>query len=34
VYYLPNDREVLIVRVLHGAQEAAAMADQGGFPDT
>jgi toxin ParE1/3/4 len=31
IYYLPTDREVIIVRVLHGARDAAAIAEQGGF---
>ena len=31
VYYLPTDRELIIVRVLHGARDPAAIAEQGGF---
>jgi toxin ParE1/3/4 len=31
IYYLPCGRELIIVRVLHGARDAAAIADQGGF---
>ena len=31
IYYLPADHELVIVRVLHGARDAAAIADQGGF---
>jgi len=31
IYYLPANRELVIVRVLHGARDAAAIADQGGF---
>jgi toxin ParE1/3/4 len=31
IYYLPADRELVIVRVLHSARDAAAIAEQGGF---
>jgi len=31
VYYVNNDRELVIVRVLHGARDAAAIAEHGGF---
>lgn len=31
IYYVPADRELIIVRVLHGARDAAAIAEQGGF---
>ncbi|MGO9931900.1 MAG: type II toxin-antitoxin system RelE/ParE family toxin [Steroidobacteraceae bacterium] len=31
IYYLPTERELVIVRVLHSARDAAAVADQGGF---
>lgn len=31
IYHLPDDRELIIVRVLHSARDAAAIADQGGF---
>jgi toxin ParE1/3/4 len=31
VYYLPAERELIIVRVLHGARDAVAIAEQGGF---
>jgi len=31
IYYLPADRDLIIVRVLHSARDAAAIADQGGF---
>jgi plasmid stabilization system protein ParE len=31
VYYLPRDQELIIVRVLHSARDATAIADQGGF---
>ncbi|TLG78160.1 type II toxin-antitoxin system RelE/ParE family toxin [Methylocystis sp. B8] len=31
VYYLPTESEIVIVRVLHGARDAAAIADAGGF---
>ena len=32
-YYTPTEREVIIVRVLHGARDAAAIADRGGFTE-
>jgi toxin ParE1/3/4 len=31
IYYLPTDLELVIVRVLHSARDAAAIAEQGGF---
>jgi toxin ParE1/3/4 len=31
IYYLPVDRELVIVRVLHSARDAAAIAEQGGL---
>jgi toxin ParE1/3/4 len=31
IYYLPAGRELVIVRVLHSARDAAAIAEQGGF---
>jgi len=31
IYYRVTDRELFIVRVLHGARDAAALAEQGGF---
>lgn len=31
IYYLTAGYELIIVRVLHGARDAAAIADQGGF---
>jgi toxin ParE1/3/4 len=31
IYYMPKLDEVMIVRVLHGARDTAAIADQGGF---
>jgi toxin ParE1/3/4 len=31
VYYLPKASEVVIVRVLHGARDATAIAAAGGF---
>jgi toxin ParE1/3/4 len=31
VYYLPTESEIVIVRVLHGARDVAAIADAGGF---
>jgi toxin ParE1/3/4 len=31
IYYLPGVGEIVIVRVLHGSRDVAAIADQGGF---
>ncbi len=31
IYYLPTDRDITIVRVLDGARDAVALAEQGGF---
>jgi toxin ParE1/3/4 len=31
IYYLSTDRELIIVRMLHGSRDAAAIAEQGGF---
>ncbi len=31
VYYRPDDSEVVIVRVLHGARDVPAIAERGGF---
>jgi toxin ParE1/3/4 len=31
IYYLPVGHELIIVRVLHSARDAAAIAEQGGF---
>lgn len=31
VYYLPGRNELIVVRVLHGARDAKAIADRGGF---
>jgi toxin ParE1/3/4 len=31
IYYTYDDHAVLIVRVLHGARDAAAVAERGGF---
>ena len=31
IYYLIQKSEVIIVRVLHGARDAAAIAERGGF---
>lgn len=31
VYYTPMSRELIIIRVLHGARDAIAVADRGGF---
>jgi toxin ParE1/3/4 len=34
VYYLPRTTEIVVVRVPHGARDAAAIAEAGGFsPD-
>ena len=31
VYYLPRPDEIVIVRVLHGSRDIAAIADESGF---
>jgi toxin ParE1/3/4 len=31
MYYVHDKDELVIIRVLHGARDAAALADQGGF---
>jgi toxin ParE1/3/4 len=31
IYYLPGEEEIVIVRVLHGARDIAAIAEEGGF---
>jgi toxin ParE1/3/4 len=31
IYYVHDERELVIVRILHGARDAAALAEQGGF---
>jgi toxin ParE1/3/4 len=31
LYYIHTDDELVIVRVLHGARDAAALADRGAF---
>ena len=31
IYYLPRPDEIVIVRVLHGSRDIAAIADEGGF---
>jgi toxin ParE1/3/4 len=31
VYYLSSETELILVRVLHGARDAAAVAERGGF---
>nr|WP_252263991.1 type II toxin-antitoxin system RelE/ParE family toxin [Paracidobacterium acidisoli] len=31
VYYLSRDKGILLIRVLHGARDIEAIADQGGF---
>jgi len=33
IYYLHDERELVIVRVLHGARDAAAIAEHGGFAE-
>jgi len=33
IYYLNNEREIVVVRVLHGARDAAALAEHGGFAE-
>lgn len=33
VYYFPTEREVVVVRVLHGARDIAAIAERGGFAE-
>ena len=31
VYYTPTEQDLIVIRVLHGARDAAAIADRGGF---
>nr|WP_244594199.1 type II toxin-antitoxin system RelE/ParE family toxin [Rhodoblastus sphagnicola] len=31
IYYLPSDSEIIVVRVLHGARDLAALIEHGGF---
>jgi toxin ParE1/3/4 len=31
IYYLPRDREIVVVRVLHGSRDILAIADEGGL---
>jgi toxin ParE1/3/4 len=31
VYYFHNERELIVIRVLRGARDAAALAERGGF---
>ncbi len=31
IYYVHDEHELVIVRVLHGARDAAALAEHGGF---
>jgi toxin ParE1/3/4 len=31
IYYIPQDEELVIVRVLHGARDVAAIAEEGGL---
>lgn len=33
IYYTANAAEVVIVRVIHGARDAAALAERGGFTE-
>jgi toxin ParE1/3/4 len=33
IYYRHNEHELVIVRVLHGARDAAALAEHGGFKE-
>jgi toxin ParE1/3/4 len=33
IYYRHDERELIIVRVLHGARDAAALAEHGGFAE-
>jgi toxin ParE1/3/4 len=33
IYYRPPLAEIVIVRVLHGARDTTAIAEQGGFAD-
>jgi toxin ParE1/3/4 len=33
IYYAPRENELVIVRVIHGARDAAALAEQGGFEE-
>jgi toxin ParE1/3/4 len=34
IYYMPREDELVIVRVLHGARDIAAIAEQGGFSES
>ena len=31
IYYVPKDSEVIVARVLHGARDLTAIAEEGGF---
>jgi toxin ParE1/3/4 len=31
IYYMPSEREIIILRVLHSARDISAIAEQGGF---
>jgi toxin ParE1/3/4 len=31
IYYMASETELVLVRVLHGARDAAAIAERGGF---
>jgi toxin ParE1/3/4 len=33
IYYRPDERDLVIIRVLHGARDAAALAEHGGFEE-
>ena len=33
IYYTPGTDDLVIIRVLHGARDAAAIADRGGFAE-
>ena len=33
IYYVPREDELVIVRVIHTARDAAALAEQGGFAE-
>jgi toxin ParE1/3/4 len=33
VYYRPDQRDLVVVRVLHGARDAVALAEHGGFAE-
>ena len=33
IYYLHNEHELVIVRILHGARDAGALVEHGGFSE-